>query len=259
MWDDIFDFAFPGNDYTKFDTDSEYYLGSIVTYKNEDTGKKEVIDGQQRLTTLMLLLRAFYVKFRNMQDEQSKATRENIEKCLWKTNEFGKPDKDALKIDSEVATDNDKEEFLEVLKSGISEPAQKSRYAENYRFFQKQIDKFLGEFPCYFAYLPNRLLNNCILLPIEAENQDTALRIFSTLNNRGKSLSDADIFKAQFYDYYKKQNKISDFIETWKKLEEICDKIFHPTSGTPMDELFTRYMYYERAKKGIKDYNKPQI
>lgn len=253
LWDDIFDFAFPGNDYTKFDTDSEYYLGSIVTYKNEDTEKKEIIDGQQRLTTLMLLLRAFYVKFGNMQDEQSKATKENIEKCLWKTNEFGKPDKDALKIDSEVATDNDKDEFLNVLKTGVSDPSQKSHYAENYRFFQKQIDKFLGEFPSYFAYLPNRILNNCILLPIEAENQDAALRIFSTLNNRGKPLSDADIFKAQFYDFYKKQNKISDFIETWKKLEEICDKIFHPISGTPMDELFTRYMYYERAKKGIKD------
>ena len=45
-------------------------------------------------------------------------------------------------------------------------------------------------------------MQNCILLPIEAESQDTALRIFSTLNDRGKPLSDADIFKAQFYKYY---------------------------------------------------------
>ena len=78
------------------------------------TGKKEVIDGQQRLTTLMLLLRAFYVKFGNMQDKQSLATKKNIEQCIWKTNEFGEPDMDALKIDSEVATDNDKEEFLNI-------------------------------------------------------------------------------------------------------------------------------------------------
>ena len=41
-------------------------------------------------------------------------------------------------------------------------------------------------------------------------------------------------------------------LKTWKELEEICEKIFHPISGTPMDELFTRYMYYERAKMGIK-------
>lgn len=253
LWDDIFDFAFPGNDYTKFDTDSEYYLGSIVTYKNDETGKKEVIDGQQRLTTLMLLLRAFYVKFGNMQDKQSVATKKNIEQCIWKTNEFGEPDMDALKIDSEVATDNDKEEFLNLLKTGVCNTNDKSHYAENYKFFQKKIDEFLNTYPGYFAYLPNRILNNCILLPIEAENQDTALRIFSTLNNRGKPLSDADIFKAQFYDFYKKQGKITEFIDTWKGLEEICEEIFHPISGTPMDELFTRYMYYERAKKGIKD------
>ena len=43
---------------------------------------------------------------------------------------------------------------------------------------------------------------NCILLPIEAETQATALRIFSTLNDRGLPLSDSDIFKAQFYKYY---------------------------------------------------------
>ena len=35
-------------------------------------------------------------------------------------------------------------------------------------------------------------------------------------------------------------------------MEEKTDKIFHPQTGTPMDELFTRYMYYERAKQGIK-------
>ena len=68
LWDDIFIFAFPENDYTKFDSDNdEYFLGPIVTFKN-DNGKLEIIDGQQRLTTLMLLLRAFYSKFGNMQD-----------------------------------------------------------------------------------------------------------------------------------------------------------------------------------------------
>lgn len=46
--------------------------------------------GQQRLTTLMLLLRAFYSKFGHMQDRQSLSTKQNIEKCIWKTDEFGR-------------------------------------------------------------------------------------------------------------------------------------------------------------------------
>jgi len=111
-----------------------------------------------------------------------------IEQCIWKTDEFNKPDKDALKIDSEVATDDDKDEFLEILKMGKVSDSFKSRYAENYRFFEKKINEFVNELPDFFKYLPVRILNNCILLPIEAENQDTALQIFSTLNDRGKPL-----------------------------------------------------------------------
>lgn len=249
LWDDIFAFAFPDDDYEKFDgSKDEYFLGPIVTFRN-DNGKLEVIDGQQRLTTLMLLLRAFYSMFDNMKDANSVKTRENIAKCIWKTDEFGSPDMNILKIDSQVATDKDKDEFLSILKSGMVTSEQKSKYADNYRFFQKEIDKFLKQYPSYFPYLPIRILNNCILLPIEAESQDTALRIFSTLNDRGKPLSDADIFKAQFYKFYSKLGKKDEFITQWKELEELAEKIFHPIYGTPMDELFSRYMYYERALK----------
>lgn len=252
LWEDIFIFAFPDNDYSKFDSDKEYFLGPIVTFDNKNIGKQEIIDGQQRLTTLMLLLRAFYAKFGNMQDKTAIKTREVIEKCIWKTDEFGEPNKDMLKIDSEVATDKDKDEFLKILKSGEVTKEQKSNYANNYRFFQNKINEFLLMFPSYFSYFPTRILNNCILLPIEAEDQDTALRIFSTLNDRGLPLSDADIFKAQFYKYYTQRDEKDEFIKKWKLLEEITEKIFHPISGTPMDELFTRYMYFVRAKMGIK-------
>lgn len=251
LWDDIFSFAFPDNNYQNFNQDDEYFLGSIVTFKNIDD-KLEVIDGQQRLTTLMLLLRAFYVKFKNMQDSNSKRTKEMISKCIWKTNEFGEAALNTLKINSEVATDNDKDEFLDILRNGEVQNEQKSNYANNFRFFQRKIDNFLSEFPSYFPYFPARILGNCILLPIEAESQDSALRIFSTLNDRGLPLSDADIFKAQFYRYYGDKGKKEEFIVNWKELEEIVKSIFHPIKGTEMDELFARYMYYVRAKQGIK-------
>ena len=253
LWDDIFLFAIPEDDFSKFDPEGdEYFLGPIVTFKN-DANKLEIIDGQQRLTTLMLLLRAFYSFFGNMKDNNSKKTAEDISKCIWKTDEFGTQDKNKLKIDSEVTSDDDKHEFLSILKTGIVKDSQKSAYARNYRFFTEQINAFLVRYPTYFAYLPNRIMNNCILLPIEAESQDTALRIFSTLNDRGKPLSDTDIFKAQFYKYYKENDKKDEFIKRWKQLEEISDKIFSSVSGSSMDELFTRYMYYERAKMNNKN------
>lgn len=251
LWDDIFVFAFPDDDYEKFNNDDEYYLGTIVTFKNEHLKKLEVIDGQQRLTTLMLLLRAFYSKFGNMKDKNSVTTRDLIGKCIWKGDEFGNLNLDVLKIDSQVATDNDKEEFLSILRNGSAPKEMKSNYAENYRFFETKIVEFLNNYPSFFPYLPNRILKNCILLPIEAESQDTALRIFSTLNNRGLPLSDADIFKSELYKEFSKLNRKDEFIERWRVLEEKCSKFFNPLFGTPMDELFTRYMYYVRAKMDI--------
>lgn len=219
LWDDIFAFAFPNDNYSEFDSENdEYFLGPIVTFKNDDN-KQEIIDGQQRLTTLMLLLRAFYSYFGNMQDENSIKTAEAIGKCIWKTDEFGTANKNKLKIDSEVSTDDDKEQFLSILKSGEVDASQKSKYAQNYRFFLDRIEEFLKKYPTYFAYLPNRIMNNCILLPIEAESQDTALRIFSTLNDRGKPLSDTDIFKAQFYKYYSDKGQKEEFIRRWRDLE----------------------------------------
>ena len=115
-----------------------------MTFQNEAL-QLEIIDGQQRLTTLMLLLRAFYDYFANMQDQNSIQTREAIGKCIWKTDEFGNPDKQTLKINSEVATDNDKDEFLSILRTGLTSDKQKSKYAENFRFFQQKIQDFLNK------------------------------------------------------------------------------------------------------------------
>lgn len=252
LWDDLFDFAFPEENFDKFNEEEEYFLGPIVTFQNKEKNKLEVIDGQQRLTTLMLLLRAFYDKFTCAKDSNTVETRKEIAKCIWKTDLYGNPKLDELKIQSDVAGEEDKEEFLNILKTGEVPSTYKSRYAVNFKNFKEKIDKFCSDYPMYTSTFPQIIMRNCILLPIEADKQDTALRIFSTLNDRGMPLSDADIFKAEFYKYYSRIGKKQDFITRWKDLETLCSKIFKTSSGNPMDELFTRYMYYERAKQGNK-------
>ena len=253
LWEDLKSFAFPNDSSQDFDSENdEYFLGPIVTFKNED-GKQEIIDGQQRLTTMMLLLRAFYSRFEHAQDDDTVETRKLIARCIWKTNELGRPIFDRLKIDSEVASDDDKGEFLSILERGVADGSMRSRYAVAYRFFSEKIADFVDKMPMYTALFPIRILNNVILLPIEAESQDTALRIFSTLNDRGLPLADADIFKSQFYKHFSIEGRKDEFVTRWKALEETANLIFKPTSGTPLDELFTRYMYYRRAKKGIRD------
>ena len=256
LWDDIVDFAVTGN---SFNINNEYFLGPIVTFRNESK-KLEVIDGQQRLITILLMLRAFYQDMDNFSDSWSREIRKNIGRCIWETDEEGRPDRDKLKIDSQVVTDDERNELAEILRSGNADNM-KSRYAANYRLLQGFIrsrsdrhDKSSTDFQHDYSKLPNRILNNCILLPIQANTQDAALRIFSTLNDRGKPLSDSDIFKVKLYKAFSDDGRKDYFTDRWKELETLCGRIFSPLKiSCPMDELFNRYMHYERAKAGITD------
>ena len=255
LWNDLYEFAIPEGNADNFNSEKdEYFLGPIVTFNNKDKKKFEIIDGQQRVTTILLLLRAFYTKFElnSMKDKKSLTIKTKIESCIWKTDELGELiSKDRIKRESEVATDNDKEQFKSILINGKTDDSWKSRYALNFNFFMEKINEFISRSPSYLAYFPLRIIQNCVFLPILADSQDIALRIFSTLNDRGLPLSDSDIFKAQFYKYYSGNNEKELFINQWKFLEGETKDIFK-NSGNPMDELFTRYMYFARAKRGIK-------
>ena len=252
LWDDILSFAFPLDH--AFDANSDrYFLGTILTYQNSSY-ENEVIDGQQRLITFLLMLRAFYQAFEKIDVKNKENILTSIGKCIWETDEFGNVEKNSLKLNSEVASDEDIKEFKNILATGESTKENISNYAVNYRLFAKWIAAFKEENPDDFSYLPMRILNNCILLPIEADNQNTALRIFTTLNDRGMLLSDGDIFKAQFYKFFSRKGKQAKekFIHRWKELDELCNKNFHPRKGTPVDDLFMRYMYYAKTKRAIK-------
>ena len=200
------------------------------------------------------MLRAFYAEFENIQCTNKENILTSIGQCIWEVDEFRNVKKNSIKLKSEVASDKDTAEFKKILETGESSKENTGNYAENYRLFNKWIEKFKEDNPDNFTYLPMRILNNCILLPIEADNQNTALRIFTTLNDRGMPLSDGDIFKAQFYKFFSRKGKQAKekFIGRWKELTELCNKNFHPRKGTSVDDLFMRYMYYAKTKRAIK-------
>lgn len=254
LWNDLKEFTLPDNNADNFNKDDEYFLGPIVTCRND--GKKEVIDGQQRITTLLLLLRSFYEKFKTRGEKEPKAVAAGIRKSIWENLEFDEVNYERLKIDSQVATDTEKDELIEILKKGETTPGQKSRYAKNFNYF-KMIDEFSRQSPTNVYYFANRVLNNCILLPIEAESQDTALRIFSTLNDRGLPLSDSDLFKAKLYKFFGEIGTKDYFIAAWKELEKICQETFITSSTaksrSPVDDLFYNFMFYDRVLKNNRD------
>jgi uncharacterized protein with ParB-like and HNH nuclease domain len=259
LWDDILEFAMPENNTDNFKEQDEYFLGSIVTFINEDKWM-EIIDGQQRITTLLLLLRAIYARLEPAKDKSSEGVKRQIEPCIWQTDRITKePDKNKVRIDTKVATDKDRDAFISILKNG--KITGKDNYSRNYQLFQDWIEEYAKTYPTYFYDLCVRILENCILLPIDCGSQDVALRIFTTLNDRGMPLSDSDIFKAQLYKYYSSDNRQDSFIQNWQELSEICDDIAKDqrTNQNAIDEIFTLYMYWLRAKNNIKDTTVPGL
>lgn len=242
LWDDIRNF------FENKDDDEEYFLGSIVMYK--DKGKQNIIDGQQRTTTLSLLIKALYDKALMQKNNDVSELTKNLARCLWDINPLdGKIDFSKKHLSSEVAIEADNETLNEILsdcESAQKVQKPKSLYQQNYSYFKDKIDEFAKEQPSDWFGFCLCLLNSCILLPIECDGQDNALRIFNTLNNRGVSLSTADIFKGIIYEAKKDDKARVCFAKEWKELEsKLADSKY--LKKEDIGFLFSQYQHILRA------------
>lgn len=237
------------------ENDGTYFLGSIVSYENED-GEQEIIDGQQRITSLFLLLRAIYTKLTITDEKSPEAINfiSKIEPLIWRTNKLtGKVDYASILLTSKVISDSENDILKNILETGnIREKAQDS-YSENYKQLLELLEEKSKENALMIYQFIYALLNQVIILPITADTQDTALTIFSTLNDRGLPLSDADIFKAKIYNNLNKEEK-QKFIEEWKELEEDSLRI-----SESIQQLFYYHMFYQRALENDKATTTPGL
>jgi len=254
LWDDIINFFESLNNNN--DDENEYFLGTIVTCKSSDSDdckEFEIIDGQQRITSFLLLLRAFYAKLEKMPITGDNGAsviglKSQIAPCIWDVDPVTRlvTDKTKIHVESRVATDDDKENFHAILRDGQVN-GNTDLYSSNYRYFLTKCEEYAMNFPIQWYSLCVAILNNCIILPIESKNSDTALIIFSTLNDRGLPLSDSDIFKAQIYKS-KNDEQRREFITEWKDLTSIVKK-----AKTELDDIFRYYSHVIRAKANIKE------
>ena len=225
--------------------ESSYFLGSVVSYENEN-GEQEIIDGQQRITSLFLLLRAIYTKLVATPESERTAEANNfigkIEPTIWRTDKLtGTVNFKNILLTSRVVNNEGNEILRAILESGKTDENAKDNYSRNYRYFQKLFDRHSTENPLMIYQFIYAVLNQAILLPITADTQDTALTIFSTLNDRGLPLSDADIFKAKIYNQLEVEAKKA-FIERWKDLDEQATD-----ANESIQQLFYYNMFYYRA------------
>lgn len=244
LFEDIKEFA---SKVTQSDR-TTYFLGSVITFTNEND-EQEIIDGQQRITSIMLLLRAIYTKLEQYEQPSKEVVtlKSKIEPLLWKiidkfTDEV---DMNIPLIKSEVINNEGNKILFDILKNGYVEKKAKDNYSKNYSVFCDLLTDFAKEEPMSFYNFVLVLIDKAILLPVSTDTQDTALTIFETLNNRGKPLSDSDIFKAKIYNHLCDKDAKSLFILDWQKLESESEDV-----GLTISQLFNYYAFYLRAKAG---------
>ena len=221
------------------ETSEQYFLGCLVIAKEND--RWAVIDGQQRLTTLSLAIKAIFNK-----------TRENrgVERMLKKVDPISDEIADELRLVSEV-WGGDKENFRRVLLGDKNHQlgSQGNKFSENLELIENALNTHsaINSGGDGLSKFIKMLQSRVVLLPIECDSTDGALRIFRTLNDRGLPLNDSDIFKASMYAKLVNKEDKDWFVDSWNELGEGDNSDF----GDFVERLFRIHMHVLRAEAKI--------
>jgi uncharacterized protein with ParB-like and HNH nuclease domain len=220
-----------------------HFMGSLISLK-QDTSHGfdqiyDVVDGQQRLTTISILLMAIHQKYKsfsqeNDDDDDLILNRNALRKYLIRIKNNPQEGENSILWDDGKAKflrvkptsqNHNLEDYIYLLyEIGIlkNEPEfpknwGNRRFVKAYRFFLKTLPEERGK----LENILNRVQNLHFIL-ITADDPSMAYRMFETLNNRGIPLTPVDIIKNQILSKLvtKQQGKLNDdyAFNKWKTL-----------------------------------------
>ncbi len=247
IWDDLIEFfeANQGNV-------DEYFIGSMVAVSKTDMDGKyfEVVDGQQRITTLLILfgaMKCFLYRQKSHINEKTKEFQEFIERSIQefevliynkKTSGFSFVPELKLKINRDYGYDFN--EYLNDLiackdgepKKGNTEENNQimQRYLNNYKFLLGQIENmFLDETSKdfteskaqQFSKFAQFLRIRVAMIVITASSFSSAYFIFEVLNNRGLPLNNKDLTRNFLIsEFVKAEFSDTEAAKKWYELED---------------------------------------
>ena len=184
-----------------------YYLGSVVFSKNSKNGKLSIIDGQQRITSITLLL----IYLNNLQEKSGKG-KVNIAELIY-SERYGEKSfnmSDDLRevclkklFDNEIYEPKDNDD--ETVKNMVA------RYEDINNSFPEEIDE--NVLPFFIDWL----IENVILVSIIAYSDENAYTIFETMNDRGFNLTQTEMLKGYVLSNIKDNEKRLEINDIWKE------------------------------------------
>lgn len=249
QWDALFD--------DLLENEPNYFLGSIICINQSQDALSvqslELVDGQQRMTTLSLFLAAIYQSFRvlpNLGMEQQ------IELYNLKHKLVLKKKSDQPRLIPQVQNNNQQDYFAVLGKAGILDDVEQVQHAGNrrvlkaYRHFLWRIEQYLQELSEPVAGLQALLekVNTATLVKIEVAGHSDAYTLFESLNNRGVPLTAIDLIKNKLLAVLeaKDSGSIDKHYNRWKKVIDALGDDY------AVQERFFR-QYYNAFKPDLKD------
>jgi hypothetical protein len=199
--------------------DEEYFIGSLITIERDKGRLYDVVDGQQRLTTLNLI----FSRLRDGVDEPAKS--ELGRRVLPRNALTGEEETPRLTL-----RQRDQNFFRRYVLAGERVPeavrkevakeqdAPKQRIIENL----EAIDSFIAQHDQKTLKLfANYLLSRVYVVFVTTASWQSAYRLFNVLNARGMALSNADLIKNMLFARLGgNAARSSDLDESWLELEE---------------------------------------
>ena len=258
LWDDLLEAK---------ENDPNYFLGSVITAKSEDsTSYLDIVDGQQRLTTLTILLCVYRDLFPNINENlldtdpfaidnkvigSSIRFNDRFERLRLRTHSNHQSDFDSIVLNGDTTN------LKKPTKQDLRKDEPKHKFINTAHFFTNKL-KDLGKDDA--GGLINYLFNSVKIIRIDCQSVAFAIKLFQVLNDRGLDLSNADLIKSfligQIQKKYigdgeLKKQKEDQFMDDWK----VCENYSNDTQ-TSLNDLFVMYEYYTLAqnpKKSLYD------
>lgn len=210
-----------------------HFVGSIVNIAEQamPTGvqKYMIIDGQQRMTTLTLLLLALRdYAIKNPDDTTINARR--IDNMLLK-NEYEYGD-ERYKL---LLTETDRDTLISLIEKKLIMEGTRSRLIDNYNFFVSKIaDKEIQPVEVYESIGKLQIVNITL-----DRSVDDAQAIFESLNSTGKELSESDLIRNYILMGLEPIEQTYVYEHLWRPMEQL---FVYETQGTVMDAFFRHYL-----------------